>query len=36
MEAMDWIWDLIIGLIGAFIGDWLLPSAWSFTWAPVS
>ena len=21
------IWDLIVGLIGAFIGDWLLPDS---------
>ena len=25
------IWDLIIGLIGAFIGDWLLPQLLSLT-----
>jgi uncharacterized membrane protein YeaQ/YmgE (transglycosylase-associated protein family) len=24
-QALALIWDLIVGLIGAFIGDWLLP-----------
>ncbi|SEF00647.1 hypothetical protein SAMN05444161_9093 [Rhizobiales bacterium GAS191] len=29
------IGDLVVGIIGAFIGDWLLPNS-AFTWAPGS